>query len=216
MFTLQDMRDELARVEGALDEWPSELERAARIRRWLGEDSRALFAQAAAEAERVAVIDVNEHFHAYFGGLWHLAGEAKQARRRLKRAASRVDWEPTPSGAAGVLYLLGKFDRAARLAPEECEGWLARGARDRDPSLVLKARDRCLSWQRLGGDAGPHEGSGYGTPLKDWDWIEETFRLEAELRGTPVPSHLDILSACGVLREPGEPVAAHDRDVEPG
>ena len=43
-------------------------------------------------------------------------------------------------------------------------------------------------------------------PRTKWDWIEETFRLEAELRCERMPTHLEMLRRTGVLRAAREPV----------
>ena len=98
--------------------------------------------------------------------------------------------------------MLGKFDRAAQLAPDHPEGWLAVAARDRDPRSIARARDRWVGWQRLDKRGPQHARS--PVPLTGWDWIEESFRLEAELRGEPMPSHAEMLRHAGMLREPDE------------
>ena len=207
-FTIEDMRRELATHEARLADHygPTCLEQIGRTRRWLDlGDDRALFAEAAARREQ----SWKEHgtgsrgSWAQGGGLWHLAGEFEQARRALSNAvAQSTDWEPIPQGAAGVLYLLGELDRAARHAPNDSEGILAFAARDHDVALVTQARERWLGWERRA-RRGPHQDRGM-VPLSGWDWIEETFRLESELLGEPLPSHLEMLRRTGMLREPGE------------
>lgn len=78
-------------------------------------------------------------------------------------------------------------------------GSLAAAARARDTELVQQARERWLMWERKD-KRGPHQDRGM-VPLSGWDWIEETFRLESQLRGEPVPSHLEMLRRTGMLRE---------------
>lgn len=214
-FSLRDMRTELAEHEGLLaedaEDWMA-MEQVARTRRWLDEgDQRALFSDAAAQLER----NWREHgtgsrgSWAVAGGLWRLAGDGEQAERALRNAvADGLDWEPAPQGAAGVLYALGDFDRAGRLAPDDPEGWMAAAARDRSTDLVDRARERWIGWKRLG-RSGPHQDR-RPIPFSTWDWIEEAFRLEAELRGEAIPSHLEMLRRTGLQREDdaSAPVAA--------
>lgn len=102
-----------------------------------------------------------------------------------------------------MLYLLGDFDGAARLAPDDAEGWMAAGARDRDANLVARARERWITAQRHG-KHGPHADR-FPRPLSPWDWIEETYRLEAELLAQSVPSHLEMLRRTGLLSPGAEP-----------
>lgn len=205
MFTVDDMRRELAALEAELPEYygASMLEQIARTRRWLDDpDHRAQFAEAAADLEQAC----EEHntgspdSAAWAGGLWYLAGDDDQARRALQNAvADGTDWEPIPQGAAGVFYLLGEFERAAQHAPDDSEGILAAAARDRDVDLVQRARERWLKWERKD-KRGPHQDRGM-VPLSGWDWIEETFRLESDLRDEPLPSHLEMLRRTGMLRD---------------
>lgn len=197
-FTLQDMRDELRTLEQELPEWPSVRERVARTRRWLDEENAALFAEAAAELESGAIY-LSPSLHARMGGLWHLAGDRERSCARLGHAvADDVDWSRPPVGPASVLYLLGDYDRAAELAPDAPEGWLAAGARDRDVASVERARERWVAAQQLW--AGGPQHASRGAPLTDWDWIEETFRLQSEIAGKDVPSHLEMLRRTGLLR----------------
>lgn len=208
-FTLDDIGNALRDHERALAKYGDSmaLEQVARTRRWLDEgDQRSSFAQAAADLERAITTNdtASPDSWAMVGGLWHLAGEQRQARRTLKNAvAGGTDWEPTPQGAAGVLYLLGELDRAARLAPANPEGWMAAGARYRDIEPVRRARERLLEWERLE-KSGPHLDRS-PVPLSAWDWIEESYRLEAEIRDEHPPSHLEMLRSSGLLRELDEP-----------
>ena len=211
-FTLHDMRRALQQHEQKLAKYADStaLEQVARTRRWLDEgEQRPAFAEAAQDLERAFTEGdtASPDLWATVGGYWHLAGEPKQACRALRNAvAGGTAWEPTPQGAAGVLYLLGDFDCAARLAPTDPEGWMAAGARDRDVEQVQRARHRWVDWQRLD-KSGPHLDRD-PVPLSAWDWIEEAYRLEAELGGQSAPSHLEMLHRSGLLRDGATLVAA--------
>lgn len=210
VFTLAEMREALATHEQRLAEDGSwmELEQIARTLRWLDAGGhRRSFATAAVALEHNVTTyhTASSDSWATIGGFWHLAGEPNRARRALRRAIERSTfWDPVPEGAAGVLYLLGELDRAARLAPGDAVGWIAIGARDGEIRQVQRAREHWLDWQRLG-KMGPHL-DGVAVPLADWDWIEESYRLEAALTGEPVPTHLEILRRSGFLREPRDAV----------
>ena len=209
LFTIEDMRTELAELEDQLAErrGPTTLEQVARTRRWLDAgEHEALFAEAAARLEQAWKDNQTGSTGSWAraGGLWQLAGDRERARRALQQAvAGGTDWEPIPQGAAGVMYLLGEHGRAAAHAPDHPEGMLAAAAREADPDRAADARNRWLAWEKLA-ERGPHQDRG-PRPLTGWDWIEETFRLESELRGEPVPSHLEMLRRTGMLRELSDP-----------
>jgi hypothetical protein len=211
-FTLEDIQDELRGQEQQMAESPDveTLMRVARTRRWLDMGAQQpLFAEAARRIEQgLAKNDTaSPDLWAAAGGLWYLAGDEPHARRALRAAiAGGTFWEPEPVGAAGVLYLLGEFDRAQELAGNRRVGWIAAGARDRDIEQIRRARESWLEGQRLA-KSGPHSYAD-PIPLSSWDWIEEIHRLEAELSGERVPTHLEMLRRSGLLREPGEPVPA--------
>lgn len=211
-FTLEDIQDALRDQEQLLAESSESetLERVARTRRWLDMGAQGpLFAEAAEQIEQgLAKSDTaSPDLWAAAGGLRYLAGDEARARRALRTAiAGGTFWEPEPVGAAGVLYLLREFDRAHELAGNDRVGWIAAGARDRDLEQIRRARDSWLDGQRLA-KSGPHSYAD-PIPLSSWDWIEETYRLEAELSGERVPTHLVMLRRSGLLREPGEPVPA--------
>lgn len=220
-FTLEQMRAELGRREEAAAErrGPTRLEPLARVRRWLDAgDDRELFAEAArrlasnVEAERTGGPDMASRI----GGLFHLAGEPADARRylldSLRDPAAWID----PSDRAGAHYLLGAPERAIATAPDSIEALLARAQLDGNPGLARVARERLLALDPPSGGDGPHLGSGFGgMPLTLWDWIEETFLLEARLLDKPPPSHLEMLERTGRLLDE-EPPARHDPPVRTG
>lgn len=208
-FSLEDLRQRLRRHERMFAEDGDllSLVAVARTRRWLDLDgSQALFADAATQLERNMRENdtASADGWAWAGGLWHLAGNPANARRLLKKAMrSGIQKPPFLFAAPGTLYLLHKLDRAARIAPDGRLDLLALGAKHRDPELVEQAREGIIKEHRLY-TGGPHY-SVTGTPLTDWDWIEETFRLEAELHDQPTPDHTEMLRRLGVLREADEP-----------
>jgi hypothetical protein len=209
-FTREDMQDALRSQEQQLAQSSESetLERVARTRRWLDMGAQQpLFREAATQIEQGLVQSdfASPSIWAAVGGLWHLAGDKPRAHRALRTAiAGGTFWEPEPVGAAGVLYLLGEFDGAQELAGDYPEGWIAAGARDRDIEQIRRARESWLGWERLA-RSGPHSYAD-PIPLSAWDWIEETHRLEAELRGEPVPTHLEMLRRSGLLRKPDEAI----------
>jgi len=75
---------------------------------------------------------------------------------------------------------------------------LARARSQRDPALVREGRERMAEAIR-GDRTPPFLESGSGT-MSLFDWLEESFRLEAELTGTPVPDHLAMLEQAGLLK----------------
>ena len=214
-FTVQDMRAALTAHEQTLAKYRDSMasSRSARTRRWLDEgDQRALFAEAAEDLKRgfTQANSVSPDLWATVGGYRHLAGESEQARKALRKAIAKgTDWEPAPQGPAGVAYLLGNYDLAQRLAPTDPVGWIAAAARERDLKPVDRARERWTEWQRLE-KSGPQDDRN-PVPLSAWDWIEETYRLEAELRGEAPPAHLEILRRSGLLRSVDEPAAPSHR-----
>lgn len=210
-FTLEEMREQLAAHEREHEEYDgvSAIEPVARTRRWLDMDgSSELFAAAARRLERSMLANDtgSPDGWARAGGLAHLAGDG-DSRRLLSRAVKDgVEREPFLPAAPGTFYLLGDFDHAQAIARDGRIEWLAAAARTLDPKLAVRARDGWMAWESLS-KGGPHH-SYAGAPLTDWDWIEETFRLESELLGDPVPDHLEMLRRLGVLGDADEPIEA--------
>jgi hypothetical protein len=218
-FSVQDIRAALSAHEQTLANYRDSmaLEQVARTRRWLDEgDQRELFAEAAEDLEQgfTQANSASPDLWATVGGYRHLAGESKQARHALGKAIAKgTDWEPAPQGPAGVAYLLGNYDLAQRLAPTDPVGWIAAAARERDLEPVHRARGRWTEWQRLEKSGPQHDRN--PVPLSAWDWIEETYRLEAELRGEAPPAHLEMLRRSGLLRSVDEPAAPTHRRPPP-
>ncbi len=101
-----------------------------------------------------------------------------------------------------MLYLQGEFG--------EAQQW---GSEDVTPAIELAQVRLSGEWERLAGirerlilpyitgpGGGPHA-SYNGQPFTGWDWLEESFRLEAELRGIEPFSHEQMLREAGVLSD---------------
>jgi len=204
-LSLSEIATELAAYEEELAEFglPTEMESVARARRWLDLDGDVeLFAQAAS---------LRDHFMstrgtadvagwAEVGGLWRLAGDVERARFFVERALSyELDWQPYPRSMVGAWYVMGDFSRAVALAGGGLYGVCARAALSGDASGIEGARAGLVRdvMVTLGGP----QFARVANPLARWDWIEESFLLEARLTGAAVPSRVEMLERCGVLRD---------------
>lgn len=204
-LTLKAMRDEAAllaeEVEG---EWgdTGTYEQLGRTLRWLddpggGRDWLGRAARYAQEHLGVNEPERGENW-ARVGGLELLAGQDVDARSHLERslvARHAVGREER----AEVLQLLGRHDEVVAAGVEPV-ATLARAARDGDSSMLPAAREAWLAIARSD-RSGPHQISRIA-PWTAWDWIEETFLLEARLTGEPAPTHEEMLMRLGVLRAP--------------
>lgn len=182
------------------------LEQLARAHRWLDEEehARRRFREAAADLdERIERQGRGSaHRRGQTGGLLRLAGDDEAARGWLERALGSLD--AAAPGDAGLVaelrYLLGD-DAGAQEAASRAEEVYARlesvvdlaRARERaDPSAAAAARDRIAGVLRADRTP-PFHDSGHRS-LSPWDWLEEAFRVEAELRGEALPSHAEMLA----------------------
>src|SRR5215207_9178262 len=203
--TLEAGRDEKAALVAG-DPWHHPLEELGRAHRWLDEDEagRRRFGEAAADLE--ASFEARGRGDALSqgrtGGLLLLAGEPDAARTWFERALASLD-AASPREAnrvAALRYLLGDPEGAlvaAALAEEpdpilEPIAGLAQARRDRDPDTAARARDRVARLIRAGRTP-PYEESG-SPDLTLFDWLEEAFRVEADLRGEPPPDHAAMLA----------------------
>ncbi len=185
------------------------IELAGRTHRWLELPTAAasLFARAAVEAERF-LSNVPDPI-ARHGGLLHLAGDEAGARESFTRAFSLFDPTLFRGDMAAIAYLLADDDEAVRLGADHFPGGvLAAARRDRDPGR-LDALAASFAKQIRSRRVAVSEAESKGA-LSDYDWLEECFRLEAELTGTAVPSHRAMLErvkliARGKRREAVEP-----------
>jgi tetratricopeptide (TPR) repeat protein len=207
--TLQAGRDEMAELV-AEEASHYRLEQLARAHRWLGEDdeARRRFREAAEDLE--ASIETPGRGDAWSrgrtGGFLRLAGDDDGARAWFQRA---LDSGPIASvDEAALLYLLSDpvaAEEATRRADErfpllDAMEALARARVGRDPEAANEARDAlagAIRAERLP----PHQTSG-APHLTLWDWLEEAFRVEAELGGAPVPDHAAMLERAGLAAAP--------------
>jgi hypothetical protein len=188
------------------------LEQLARAHRWLDEDeeARRRFRDAAGDLE--ARIEARGRGDALSrgrtGGLLLQAGEPDAARRWFERALDSLE-VASPRDAnrvAALRYLLGDPEGtlvAAALAEEpdpilEPIAQLARARRDHDPAAAARAGDGVARLIRAGRTP-PFEESG-SPNLTLFDWLEEAFRVEAEVRGEPPPDHAAMLERAGLAK----------------
>ena len=206
------------------------LEQLARAHRWLDEDeeARRRFREAAADLEER--IEARGRGDAWSrgrtGGLLLQAGEPEAARRWFGRALESLD-VASPRDAnrvAALRYLLGDPEGAlvaAALAEEpdpilEPIAELARARRDHDPEAAARARDGVARLIRAGRTP-PFEESG-SPDLTLFDWLEEAFRVEADLRGEPLPDHAAMLERAALAKaiKGGAPDDVPDWPPPPG
>lgn len=175
-----------------------EAEKAARARRWLGLGGDAeAFAAIASELEGYVDGESEPWQLARIAGLWHLAGDDERARGWCERVVRERRQEVSPWVRAGALYLQREFKKASGADEGRAAALLANIARRKRVDELAEVRAQLVQTALIGG-GGPHD-SASGDPLTEWDWVEESLVLEARLTGTPVPSGLDMLRACGVL-----------------
>ena len=180
------------------------LEQLARAHRWLGEEEQARrrFRDAAADLEqRIEARGRGDaSSRGRTGGLLHLAGDEDVARAWFERALASLD-AASPREAdrvASLRYLLGdpwgarEAAQAAEPGPWlEAIAGLARARTEQDPGAAAQARDTIARLIRAGRTP-PFEESG-SSDLSLFDWLEEAFRTEADLRGEPLPDHAAML-----------------------
>lgn len=144
-------------------------------------------------------------------GLWWMAGNALEMERWARVVCGQE--APDAYDLAGCSYLLGDDRAAIATGLDLPPVHLARVRLTGEVAGLQQLRaDLAQAQTRVGG--GPHLAH-HGEPLTPWDWIEESFLLEAQLTGAPVPSHLEMLRICGVLVEEGEPRAAVPEPLSP-
>jgi tetratricopeptide (TPR) repeat protein len=203
---LQRGRDEKA-AQVAQDAWHHPLEQLARAHRWLDEEDEATrrFAEAAADLEESieAAGRGDAASRGRTGGLLRMAGNGYAARGWFDRALKSG---PVPGDEAALRYLLGDeqgaleaAQRAGESSPRlEAVAALARARLDRDPDAAVQSRE-ILAGVIRAERTPPFEESGH-PDLSVFDWLEEAFRVEAELRGEPVPDHAAMLERAGLAK----------------
>ena len=191
----------------AQDAWHHPLEQLARAHRWLDEEDEAArrFREAAADLEDSieAAGRGDAASRGRTGGLLRMAGDGDAARGWFERA---LQSGPGHGEQVALLYLLGD-ERGARDAAEQAQESyprleavveLARARAENDPDAAARARD-VLAGAIRAERTPPFEESGQAD-LSLFDWLEETFRVEAELRGEQVPDHSEILERAGLAK----------------
>ena len=171
-------RDAAAR-QLAEDPHPRTEEQLARAHRWLDEDeaARRLFRAAATHTGARARERGREPRWFEYGFALRLAGDAEAALAAFARA---------PSDEPEVQYLLGGKPAGKDFWPRTLRA-LANGD--------VSCRDEIVALVRAG--RGDPSSNPYGFTL--WDLLEESFRVEAERSGTPVPDHRTMLERAGLL-----------------
>jgi tetratricopeptide (TPR) repeat protein len=176
------------------------LEQLARAHLWLDEvdEARRRFREAAADLEeRIEKADRGDaSSRGRRGGLLRMAGDPEAARPWFERALAETR---DVGHAAALRYLLGdprgaleEAGRADERYPKlEWVAALARARDDEDPEAAVEARHVLAVVVRTERTL-PFEESGH-PDLSVFDWLEEAFRTEAELRGQAVPSHAEML-----------------------
>lgn len=203
---LERGRDEVA-AEVAKDAWHHPLEQLARAHRWLDEEDEAAgrFGEAAADLEQSieAAGRGDAASRGRTGGLLLMAGSGYAARGWFERA---LQSGPGAGEEAALRYLLGDERGALEAAERAQESYprleavaeLAQARAENDPGAAAKARD-ILAGAIRAERTPPFQESGH-PDLSLFDWLEEAFRVEAELRGEPAPDHAEMLERAGLAK----------------
>lgn len=169
-------------------------QRLGRALRWLDEEDAAREAfRDGATYMKTNVLDQgrsdNAAGWAEYGHLLRNAGDLDAAREAYQRALERLDDEASVRGAQ-LRYLLGQDPGAAD------DGVHGR-------ALLALASHQGIEQARKEIVAELREEGGlpsYTAPnMTLWDLLEETFRVESELTGEPVPDHATMLARAGLL-----------------
>jgi hypothetical protein len=178
------------------------LQMAGRVHRWLDHEqaAREYFQRSAADLEReVAAMGGGLPVSwAHVGGLRYLAGDRDGARAWLERARKGFDATRDRPKIVALSYELGDDDDVLRRSNlEDVPTLLATARSGRDPAPIeaavaaLAGRIRAKRLTVLAAQL--------DVSLSDYDWLDEAFRLEAELRGEPTPDHATMLQRAGLL-----------------
>jgi tetratricopeptide (TPR) repeat protein len=198
-FTHAELEAERDAVAARASERPGKVtyQRLGRALRWLDEEdaARAAF-RAGADYMRDNVLAKGRLDNATgwteYGHLLRNAGDRDAARVEFARALEQRGDEQSEH-AAQLRYLLGQAPGSAPDGPFWAEVLNALAAGER----LAPARDaivRAIRADRLM--------PAYNTDeLSLWDLLEETFRVEAERDGTPVPDHATMLARTGLIGE---------------
>lgn len=184
----------------------STLEIAGRVHRWLDDEeaAREFFRQAAAAAEeRIAAMGGGTPVAwARVGGLLHLAGDP--ASEWLDRARKGFDATRDRPKIVALSYELGDDEDVLRRSNlDDVPTRLATARSGRDPAPIEDAVAALV--KEIRADRLTIAAARLTISLSQYDWLDEAFRLEAELRGERAPDHATMLRRAGLLG--GEPPA---------
>jgi tetratricopeptide (TPR) repeat protein len=199
-FTREELEADRDAAAAEVAEYPNKVENArlGRALRWLDDEVGAREAfRGGAIAMKTNVLDRgrlnNAVGWAEYGDLLHNAGDEAAAREQFQRALDELADEQSVR-AAKLRYHLGLAPGRAPKGPfwERTLAALAsREGLDEARDAVVKAlrAERALP-------------SYNGSDMTLWDLLEETFRVEAERDGTPLPDHATMLARTGLMGEP--------------
>jgi len=196
-FTLAELEADRDVAAAEVADYPNKVDnsRLGRALRWLDDEAAAREAfRGGAVAMKANVLDKGRSDNASgwleYGLLLRNAGDAKGAEAAFARALDKLE-DPDSVRGAELRYLLGRTPGAAPDAPvwEQVLNALASGqglGEARDAVVRALREERGLP--------------SYTAPTMTlWDLLEETFRVEADVDGTPVPTHLEMLKRSGFL-----------------
>ncbi|MDA0162448.1 hypothetical protein OM076_19400 [Solirubrobacter ginsenosidimutans] len=198
-FTRAALEAERDRAAEAVAERPNKIanQELGHALRWLDDEAGAREAyRGGAVAMKERVLDRGRSNNAMgwteYGNLLRNAGEEDAARAEYERALEELGDEPSVR-AAELRYLLGREPGAAPDGPlwERALNALAAGERldaTRDKIVRAIRAERILP-------------TSSGRTMSLWELLEETFRVEAERDGTPVPDHATMLERTKLLGE---------------
>ncbi|MCP9491753.1 MAG: hypothetical protein MSC31_18045 [Solirubrobacteraceae bacterium MAG38_C4-C5] len=205
--TLEAGRDEAAN-EVAANPCSRALERLGRAHLWLDElePAAACFREAAQDVERRVEAGGrgDAASRGQTGTLLRLAGEHAAAAQWFARALEDTR-EDAILDMAAYCYLLDDQQAALAAAARalkrrpllEIVEALARGRAEQAPDMAVAAREHAIRVIRAERTP-PYEESG-GPHLSLFDWLEEAFVVEAQLRGEAVCDHVTMLERAGLV-----------------
>ena len=178
------------------------LEIVGRLYGWLEQPAQAseYFRRAADHVERHVNAVGNGTFEEFGreGGLLRLAGD-ERAREWLSRARDAADEVRNRSIVVGLNYLVGDDDAALRVADSDVDeiALLATARRSGDPGSAERAAMTFV--KRIRAERLTLRAARAQFHFSDYDWLEESYRLAAELAGEPLPDHASMLSRAGLI-----------------
>jgi tetratricopeptide (TPR) repeat protein len=194
-FTRAELEAERDYAAARVEERPGKVScaRLGRAHRWLDEEAAALEAfRTGAICMKTQVLDLGRSDNASgwleYGLLLRNAGDVEAASGAFARALEKLADALTVRGAE-LRYLLGLLPGAAPDGPVWEQGLNALATREG----IEAAREAIVATLRR------EQGlPSYTAPAMTlWDLLEETFRVEADVSGAPVPDHRAMLERAG-------------------